>query len=505
MINNNNIKFDPTPSELYVDSIKHQNFNISSTGALLAYSGKNTGRCPRDKRIALDESTKNIWWGSVNIPISIDLYNTYKYAAVDYLENHPNIYQVNAYAGWDLENRIKIILYTTNAYHALFFRNLLIPTEEKFDDNDSCFKIYDTSELLLSSIEIPENIKSDSTLTDTLIALNFTSKDMLIYGTQYAGEIKKGVLTLMMYLMPIKNYLCLHSSANIVDDNLCLFFGLSGTGKTTLSADPKRYLIGDDEHVWTEKGVFNVEGGCYAKCINLSKENEPDIYNAIRYGAVLENVVHDKKFNVKYSDSTITENTRCAYPLHYIDNAIIPASVDIHPVNVVFLMCDSFGLLPPVALLSHEQAIDFFIAGYTSKIAGTEIGITEPQATFSSCFGEPFLVWHPKQYGELLKQKLSKYQPNVWVLNTGWINGPYGIGNRISISITRKILDAIHDGTLVTQQFTNFPIFDIKIPINYTGIDESIFDPRKSYPNIDSYMDKLQVLHDKFYDKINKL
>lgn len=503
MINNPKIKFDLTPSELYFDSIKYNNFSISSTGALLAYSGANTGRCPKDKRIVYDDNTANIWWGNVNIPISSELYDVYKSHSVRYLENQYNVYQINAYAGWDLENRIKIVLYTTNPYHALFVRNLLIPTSEIFLEPD--FTIYDTSELLLSHISIPENVQADPTLDNTLVALNFTSKTMLIYGTEYAGEIKKGILTLEMYLMPIVNHLPLHSSANIRDDNLCLFFGLSGTGKTTLSADPLRYLIGDDEHVWTDKGVFNVEGGCYAKCINLSCENEPDIYRAIKYGAVLENVVYDEKLNVKYDDSTITENTRCAYPLHYIDNAIIPATVDIHPANIVFLMCDSFGLLPPVAKLSHSQAIDFFIAGYTSKIAGTEIGITKPVATFSACFGEPFLVWHPRSYGELLKEKLSKHQPNVWILNTGWINGPYGVGSRISISVTRKILDAIHDSTLCAQPFTNFPIYNIDIPVSYPGIDDNIFDPRKSYPDINSYMDKLQALHDKFLDKINNL
>ena len=503
MIESEHKKINPEIGYLYNDAMHNKKYNMSSTGALLAYSGTICGRCPQNKRIVKDDNTKNIWWGNVNIPIENDLYQAYKTESINYLKNHNNLYELHLYAGWDASHKIKIILYTTNPYHALFLKDLLIPTDEIFESCD--FTIYDTSELSLSSIQIDDTIELDPKLKDTLVGLNFTDMSMLIYGTEYAGEIKKGILTLMMYLMPLKGFLPLHSSANINGDNLALFFGLSGTGKTTLSADPNRNLIGDDEHVWTNTGVFNIEGGCYAKCINLNPKNEPDIYNAIKYGSVLENVVHDQNFVVNYDNCAITENTRCAYPLSYINNAIIPAVVDVHPINVIFLTCDSFGLLPPIAKLSYEQAIDFFIAGYTSKVAGTEVGITEPVAVFSACFGEPFLVWHPKRYGELLKLKLDQHKPNIWILNTGWVNGPYGTGKRISISTSRQILNDIHSGSLIQQNFVKFPVFNFEIPTSFSGQDNSILDPRNTFPNTDKYIDQLQTLHNNIYKKINSL
>merc|ERR1711870_176162 len=303
-------------------------------------------------------------------------------------------------------------------------------------------------------------------------------REMVILGTQYAGEMKKGVFTVMNYLMPLKpernlppaeRALPLHASANIGPDNdVSIFFGLSGTGKTTLSADPKRDLIGDDEHVWHTKGVFNIEGGCYAKTIGLTREKEPEVYDAIRFGAILENVVFDETTGkVDFDDVSLTENTRVSYPLQFIPNARIPAKVDFQPKQIIFLTCDAFGILPPISKLSPEQVMYHFISGYTAKVAGTEMGVTEPQATFSACFGAPFMVWHPYVYAEMLAAKLEKYGANAYLVNTGWVGGPYGVGNRCSLKYTRQLIDAIHDGTLANMpdsEWEEMPIFGLKVP-----------------------------------------
>jgi phosphoenolpyruvate carboxykinase (ATP) len=326
---------------------------------------------------------------------------------------------------------------------------------------------------------------------------------MVIYGTEYAGEMKKGVLTLMMYEMVLRGHLPLHSSANVDNQgNVSLFFGLSGTGKTTLSADSNRYLIGDDEHVWTETGIFNIEGGCYAKCIGLDSMKEPDIYKAIRYGSVLENVILTSTRDVDYNDYSITENTRVAYPLNYIDKVKIPA-IGNHPQHIILLTCDGLGLLPPVAKLTPDQAVFMFICGYTSKIPGTEVGIKEVTPIFSSCFGEPFLVWSPQQYGDLLKQKLIDHPTQVWMVNTGWIGGAYGQGKRISIQWTRSIIDAIHQSTLT--DYITFPYFNFQIPQTCPNVPSSILNPLLT--SDPTYPDKLHKLYELFlntYDqKIN--
>ena len=497
-----NTKFNPSVSELYSNALVYDKLELSSTGALLAYSGERTGRSPKDKRIVKDDRTKDIWWGNVNIPMESDLFTFYKNCAVEYLktkesEQNGRLYEIDVYAGW--ENKLKVRIYCTSAYHALFMLDMLIPSKEKFDKPD--FTIYNVGELNLSDYTAKLSNKDiiDSSLNTTLIALNVTSMEMLIFGTRYAGEMKKSVLTLMMYLMPLKGYLPLHSSANIKDDNLCLFFGLSGSGKTTLSSDSSRNLIGDDEHVWTDEGVYNIEGGCYAKCINLKEECEPEIYRAIKYGAVLENVIHDN-YVVNYASDKITENTRCVYPLDFIPNALIPATVKTQPKNIILLVCDTFGLLPPVAKLSHEQAVYFFISGYTSKVAGTEVGIKKPEAVFSACFGEPFIVWNPKRYGELLKEKLEKFNPTVWLLNTGWIEGGYELGHRISIKDTRSILNNIHNGKLINEQFIKFPVFNFEVPVKCDGVNSNILDPRNVWANQDNYLIQLNKLNDKFVE-----
>jgi phosphoenolpyruvate carboxykinase (ATP) len=322
----------------------------------------------------------------------------------------------------------------------------------------------------------------------TSVDLSFEQKEFVILGTQYAGEMKKGVFTIMNYLMPKRGVLSMHCSSNEGEmGDVTLFFGLSGTGKTTLSADPQRKLIGDDEHCWSDEGVFNIEGGCYAKVIHLSRENEPEIYSAIRFGSVLENVVYDDStHHVNYDDASITENTRVAYPIEFIPRAKLPC-VGAHPSNIIFLSCDAFGVLPPVSRLTPEAAMYHFISGYTAKVAGTEMGITEPSATFSACFGAAFLAWHPMKYAEMLAEKINRHQANVWLLNTGWTGGGYGTGRRMSIAHTRAIIDAIHDGTLAQQPVSRDSVFGLDIPHSCADVPDKLLQPRSAWSNPNSY------------------
>jgi phosphoenolpyruvate carboxykinase (ATP) len=335
---------------------------------------------------------------------------------------------------------------------------------------------------VLNAGQFPANRYTSGMTSTTSVDVNFKSREMVILGTEYAGEMKKGIFTVMHYLMPKAGVLSLHSSANEgPDGDVTLFFGLSGTGKTTLSADPKRQLIGDDEHCWSDDGIFNIEGGCYAKTIGLSKEKEPEIYDAIRFGAVLENVVFDEESRVvDYDDNSLTENTRCAYPIEYIPNAKLPC-VGGHPQNIILLTCDAFGVLPPVSKLTSAQAMYHFISGYTAKIAGTEDGVTEPQATFSACFGQPFLVWHPVKYAHMLADRMEHHKANAWLINTGWNGGAYGVGKRISLKYSRAIIDAIHSGELADAEYENYAIFNLQIPVKVTGVPSEVLHPAKSW------------------------
>ena len=452
-----NIIFNPSTPDLYVYGCLHDNLNTINTGAIIAYSGEKTGRSPKAKRIVLDSHTTDIWWGKINIPMSPELFSGYKSTAIQYLNQQKLVYQIDSIAGISSTNaEIKIRTYCTSAYHALFMKTLFKESDTMFDKPD--FTIYDVGELDLNTAteKLDPTIKPDPTLESTLVSLNLSSMEMLMYGTMYAGELKKSIFTLFMYLMPLHSELSLHSSCNVdteTESKPTIFFGLSGTGKTTLSADPNRKLIGDDEHVWADWGIFNIESGCYAKCINLSAEFEPEIFEAIRYGAILENVVVDKNFVPNYADKSITENTRCAYPLSHIPNSVIPP-ITTHPTNIIMLTCDADGLLPPIAKLDPSQAIYFFLNGYTSKMIGTEISVTKTEQTFSACFGEPFLIWQPTLYGKLLKKYILKHKPDIWLLNTGWvteqING-ISQSRRIPIQTSRDIVNSIHDGTLSSK------------------------------------------------------
>jgi len=466
-----------SPAILYEQALKHEEgSHIVSSGALSVMSGKKTGRSPKDKR-CVDEpsSTGDIWWGKVNIKLDENSFLINRERAVDYLNTQKRIFVVDGFAGWDEEYRLPIRVITTRAYHALYMQNMLVKPEP-----DELATLFDKPFVIYNAGCFPANRRTSGMSSPTSVALHLERSEMVILGTQYAGEMKKGVFTIMMYHMPLKpsrdlplteRGLPLHSSCNIgKGGDVSLFFGLSGTGKTTLSADPNRMLIGDDEHVWTSKGVFNIEGGCYAKCIDLSREKEPEIFDAIRFGSVLENVIYDDWDRVvDFSNTSVTENTRCAYPLEFIPNAQIPAKVDKHPSNIILLTCDAFGVLPPVSKLTPEQVMYHFISGYTAKVAGTEDGVTEPQATFSACFGGPFLMMHPYVYAEMLAAKMEKHNAPAWLINTGWVGGGYGAGQRCPLKYTRQLVDAIHDGTLAAlgdDDFVTMEKFGFRIPKN---------------------------------------
>jgi len=448
---------------------------IVSSGALAVKSGKKTGRSPLDKRIVFEEiSADDIWWGKVNMKLTYQSFLTNRERAVDYLNTCKKLYVIDGYGGWDPEYRIPVRVITSRAYHALFMKNMLVePTPDELvnfesETNTRPFVIFNAG-------CFPCNRQTEGMTSSTSVSVSFKRKEMVILGTQYAGEMKKGVFTVMNYLMPLmpdrnlppaERALPLHASANIgVDNDVSIFFGLSGTGKTTLSADPKRDLIGDDEHVWHTKGVFNIEGGCYAKTIGLTREKEPEIYDAIRFGSILENVVFDETTGkVDFDDVSLTENTRVAYPLKFIPNARIPAKVDYQPKQIIFLTCDAFGIMPPISKLTKEQVMYHFISGYTAKVAGTEEGVLEPEATFSACFGAPFMVWHPYVYAEMLAAKLEKENCPAYLVNTGWVGGPYGTGSRCSLKYTRQLIDAIHDGSLEKTEWEEMPGFGLQMP-----------------------------------------
>lgn len=473
-----------SPAKAYEMAINLENGEIASTGALLISSGEKTGRSPKDKRLVREEtSQENIWWGDVNIPISEDSFELNKDIAVNWLDSRQRVFVLDGYAGWDNDYRIKVRVICARAYHALFMYNMLIrPTAEELANFEPDWVIYNAGQCSASALVDGVNSK-------TSVNLNIKKKEFVILGTQYAGEMKKGVFTILNYLLPLRNSLPMHCSANEgKGGDVALFFGLSGTGKTTLSADPKRLLIGDDEHGWTENGVFNFEGGCYAKTIDLSRDKEPEIWDAIRFGSILENVVYDPHTRVvDYADTSKTENTRVSYPIEYIENVKLPC-LGGQPSNVIFLTCDAFGVLPPVSRLTADQAMYHFISGYTAKVAGTEMGVTEPQATFSACFGAAFMVWHPMKYAQLLSDLINKNNTKVWLVNTGWSGGSYGTGERFSLKYTRAIIDAILDNKLNDTQYGT-DTFGLNYPTTCEGVPSEVLNP------INTWTDKAAFDH----------
>jgi len=471
---------NPSAALLYEHAIRYEpGSSIADSGALVAYSGAKTGRSPQDKRIVKEpDSEKDVWWGQLNFPMDKQVFHVNRERAIDYLNTCERIYIIDAFAGWHPRHRLKIRVICSRPYHALFMQTMLIrPTREElaaFGEPDY---------MIFNAGQFPANRLSVGMTSKTSIDLSFAERQMVILGTEYAGEMKKGVFTIMNYLMPKRGLLSMHCSAtaDLHGPQSSVLFGLSGTGKTTLSADPKRRLIGDDEHVWGDDGIFNIEGGCYAKAIDLTAESEPDIFHALRFGSVLENVIfNDEAHHVDFHDTSITQNTRGAYPIEFIENSKVPCIAG-HPTDIMFLTCDAFGVLPPVSKLTPAQAMYHFISGYTAKVAGTEMGVTEPVATFSACFGAPFLVWHPAKYAELLAEKIQKHKVNVWLINTGWCGGSYEHGARIKLRFTRAIIDAVHAGTLANAPTQPDPVFGIHVVTKVPDVPTEILIPEGAW------------------------
>jgi len=473
------------PSALYEHAIRYEkDASIAENGALVAYSGAKTGRSPKDKRIVKNSaSEQDIWWGNINVPIDAHTYDIVRERARDYLNICEQLYCFDGFAGWDPKYRIKVRVICERPYHALFMHTMLIrPTRAELAEfGKPDFVIYNAG-------RFPANRYTAGMGSATSICLNLEEREIVILGTEYAGEMKKGVFTAMNYYGPKQSILSMHCSATADKQTgrSSLLFGLSGTGKTTLSADPHRLLIGDDEHCWSDDGIFNIEGGCYAKAINLTPESEPDIFAALRFGAVLENVVLEEDHSVDYGDTRITENTRGAYPIEFIQNARIPCMAG-HPTDIIFLTADAFGVLPPVSLLNPAQAMYHFISGYTAKVAGTEVGVKEPQATFSPCFSGPFIVWHPNKYAELLAEKMKKYNARVWLVNTGWSGGSFGTGKRIKLAHTRAIVDAIHGGALASAKRQRDAVFGIDVITEVPNVPSEILIPRNTWSDKAAY------------------
>jgi phosphoenolpyruvate carboxykinase (ATP) len=466
------------PALLYEHGVMYDADQITASGAIATDSGAKKGRSPNDKRVVEEASCKNdVWWGKVNTPLSEASFAKNREIAVRHLNSCPRLYVVDGFAGWDPTSRIKVRVICSRPYHALFMHNMLIrPSASELAS-------FGKPDYVVCNAGPEKADKSVKGVTsETSVALNFATGEFVILGTQYAGEMKKGVFTIMNYLMLKQGILSMHCSANEGPaGDVSLFFGLSGTGKTTLSADPRRALIGDDEHCWNDNGVFNIEGGCYAKCINLSAEKEPEIFQAIRFGTILENTVQNATTReTDYADSSLTENTRASYPIEFIPNAKIPC-VGGHPKNIIFLTCDAYGVLPPVSRLTPEQAMYQFISGYTAKVAGTEVGVTEPTATFSACFGAPFLVWHPAKYADLLAVRMRRHKATAWLVNTGWSGGAYGTGQRMSLKYTRAIIDAIHDGSLAEASTATDPVFGLKVPTSCPNVPDEVLVPRNTW------------------------
>jgi phosphoenolpyruvate carboxykinase (ATP) len=484
-INVANIGRNVPPASLYEEAVRLEgDSRIAASGALVAYSGAKTGRSPLDKRVVKQApSETDVWWSNVNVPLTTESYTINRERAIDYLNTRQRIYCFDGFAGWDPRYRLKIRVICSRPYHALFMHTMLIRPSpaELADYGKPEFVIYNAG-------AFPANAHTAGMTSKTSVDLNFEAGEAVLLGTEYAGEMKKLVFTLMNYLMPKRGVLSMHCSATAdrKTARTSVLFGLSGTGKTTLSADPKRNLIGDDEHCWSTEGIFNIEGGCYAKAINLSAESEPDIFAALRFGAVLENVVLNPDRTPNFADSSITENTRGAYPIDLIPNAQVPC-VGGHPSEIIFLTCDAFGVLPPVSRLSPAHSMYHFISGYTAKVAGTEVGVTEPQATFSPCFGGPFLVWHPAKYAEMLADRMQKHKANVWLVNTGWSGGGFGVGKRMKLAFTRAIIDAIHAGQLAEAPVERDPTFGIDVVTVVPKVPAEILLPRNTWEDKTAY------------------
>ena len=469
---------------------------LTELGAVNVMTGVYTGRSPKDKYIVMDENSKNtVWWTSDefkndNHPMSEQTWAAVKELAMKELSGKP-LYVVDAFCGANADTRMNVRFIVEVAWQAHFIKNMfIVPSEEELKTFTPDFVVYNAS---LASVE---NFKELGLNSSTCVAFNITSREQVILNTWYGGEMKKGMFSMMNYYLPLKGIASMHCSANtdMNGENTALFFGLSGTGKTTLSTDPKRLLIGDDEHGWDDNGVFNFEGGCYAKVIGLDKDSEPDIYNAIRRNALLENVTVDENGKIDFKDQSVTENTRVSYPISHINNIVKPVSAAPAAKNVIFLSADAFGVLPPVSILTPEQAQYYFLSGFTAKLAGTERGITEPTPTFSACFGQAFLELHPTKYGEELVKKMEANGARAYLVNTGW----NGTGKRITIKDTRGIIDAILDGSILKAETKTIPMFNLTVPTSLPGVNPAILDPRDTYADVAEWQRKAEDLAGRF-------
>jgi len=489
----------PTPA-LYEEALKRDEGILAHLGPLVVRTGQYTGRSPNDKFVVEEPSSKDkIWWGKVNRPYNENRFNELERRMASYLQGK-DIFVQDCYCGADPEFRMPVRIITQYAWHSLFIRNMFIrPKSDELSDFKPEFVVIDCP-------GFHANVEVDDTNSDVFILVNFGKKKVLIGGTEYAGEMKKSVFTAMNYFLPLKNVMPMHCSANIGSDgNTAVFFGLSGTGKTTLSADSSRTLIGDDEHGWSDNGVFNFEGGCYAKVIRLSPEAEPEIYETTRrFGTILENVgIHSDTRRLDLDDAILTENTRAAYPISHIPNTSKDGKGG-HPKNIIFLTADAFGVLPPISKLTPEQAMYHFLSGYTAKVAGTERGVTEPQATFSACFGAPFMAQHPNVYAELLGKKIEEHQVNCWLVNTGWTGGAYGEGSRMKIKFTRAMVNASLNGVLDRVDFQSDPIFGVQIPLSCPDVPEEVLVPKNTWKDKDAYDKQANKLARMFVDNFKQ-
>src|SRR4051794_9363744 len=491
---------NPTTAMLYTHALANKEGVLAEGGPLAVDTGVHTGRSPKDKFIVRERGSEDrIWWGDVNRPLDEEKFFGLRDKVVAHLNVQPVLYVVDAFAGGDPAQRIGVRVITSRPYHALFAKTLFI--EPSDDDLDT----FEADALVLHAPALEAEPEEDGTRTGTFVALHPSRTEVLIGGTQYAGEIKKSIFTVMNDRLPLEGILPMHCSANVGDDGrVAAFFGLSGTGKTTLSADPERWLIGDDEHGWGDTGIFNIEGGCYAKVIRLSAEAEPEIFQTTRtFGTILENVVVDDRGRLDLDDDSKTENTRAAYKLERISNALRTKMAG-HPSNVVFLTADAFGILPPIARLTYAQARYYFLSGFTAKLAGTEIGVTEPQPTFSTCFGAPFLPQPPEVYSQMLGEKLERHRPRVWLVNTGWTGGPFGEGHRMPIQATRALLHAALEGRLDRVDYRVDDVFGFRVPVSVPGVQRSLLDPRLTWRDPAAYDRKAAELARMFRENFTK-
>ena len=491
---------NPTTALLYTHAIERREGKIAEGGPLVVDTGTFTGRSPKDKFLVQEPSSEDrIWWGEVNQPLAEENFGRLRDKVTTQLEAADALYVIDAWAGADPAHRIGVRVITAHPYHALFAKTMFIdlaPAEEQS---------FTPEALVLHTPDLEADPATDGTRSGTFIVLHPGRTELLVGGTFYAGEIKKSIFTVMNDRLPLEGVFPMHCSANVGDDGtVAVFFGLSGTGKTTLSADPERKLIGDDEHGWGDSGVFNIEGGCYAKVIHLSPTAEPEIFKTTHtFGTILENVTIDAQGIVDLDDASKTENTRAAYKLEQIANAL-PTKMAGHPQSVIFLTADAFGILPPIAKLSNAQALYFFLSGFTAKLAGTEIGVTEPQPTFSTCFGQPFLPQHPKVYARMLDAKLEQHGSTVWLLNTGWTGGPFGEGERMPIAATRTMLSAALSGALDGSEFRVDALFGFEVPTAVPGVDARLLDPRATWADPEHYDRKARELAQLFADNFAK-